>query len=217
MLKQLFGLDDPAGGAAIAPEGQACLAGGPGTGRTRTLIAHAVHLLTRGNRYEDLALITPNDRLVEVTRDRLSDVPHRFDEQKLWLDGDAFELDLLEKATRYAPRIYVGTPAQYVCRMVRQTIEAPLSLLSHHDEIEILNSLAKRPGFPVKMSSKEIQQFHDWFVAKLVRPAAAPDLPVPHRHWLDLEQRYTEEMTASNAYGLHMLLMLATSRRPSLK
>ena len=210
MIRHLFELDDRQAAAATAPEGPAEIAGASGTGKTEALLARGVHLLTCGVRPEEIVIFTPHDRHAEVLRSRLSSLQGRFDERRFLMDAEERRLDELRHLVEQAARIRVATPAQYACWLVRQMTGFPFSLWSAQDEIDVLTALTKTAGFPAEMGGREIQRFHDWHVVNLFLAPAEPRQRVPHRHWIDLEQRYLEEMRTCAAWGQPHLLRGAT-------
>lgn len=101
-LKPTPPLDDSQRAAAHAPEGPLLLEAGPGTGKTRTLIARVEHLLAKQVDAKDILILTFSNKAAEELRERIA-LASPDAATQIWAGTfHAFGLELLR---RYGERI----------------------------------------------------------------------------------------------------------------
>ncbi len=147
-------LDDSQAAAAYVDQGPFLLEAGPGTGKTRTLIARILHLLARGARPDQIVVLTFSNRAAAEIRDRVAlTMPGA--EADLWVGTfHAFGLELLRQ---YGPRI--GLPKQLDIldpfRALQFLEENLLQLgLAHYQQLS-------RPSQPLRDIAKAISRAKD--------------------------------------------------------
>ena len=124
------GLDPEQAAAALLPQGPALTDAGPGTGKTRTLVARAVHLLQdRGLPPERLLALTFSNKAAEEMRTRLQEsVGARADQ--VWIGTfHAFGFEVLRKDGHR-----LGLPNT---PKLLQTSDAVELLVAHVDELRL--------------------------------------------------------------------------------
>ncbi|RIV80355.1 ATP-dependent helicase [Pelagerythrobacter aerophilus] len=90
-------LDDSQKEAAEVPEGPLLLEAGPGTGKTRTLVARVEHLLAKGVAASNMLVLTYSNKAAEELRERVQRVATEAATQMWSGTFHAFGLELLRK------------------------------------------------------------------------------------------------------------------------
>jgi superfamily I DNA/RNA helicase/Zn-dependent peptidase ImmA (M78 family) len=129
--------------AATAARGPLLVEAGPGTGKTRTLIARIVHLLAHEQPPERILALTFSNRAAEEMRERIARVAPDAAE-RIWIGTfHAFALDLLRRFADEAkldPHFHVIDPADALALLEDGLSELKL--------IEFRN--ARAPGWPLR-------------------------------------------------------------------
>jgi DNA helicase-2/ATP-dependent DNA helicase PcrA len=136
-------LDASQQAAAELESGPALIVAGPGTGKTRTLIARVLTLLNRGVRPEQILALTFSNRAAEEMRERLGQaVPDAA--RRIWIGTfHSFGLELLR---RFGPRI--GLPAT---PSLLDPLDAVALLERHLVRLELREyEFLHNPAFPLR-------------------------------------------------------------------
>ena len=131
--------------------------GGPGSGRTHTLVARAAILLKWGEKPENIALIATTVHGPDDLRRRLMDLP----------------------TTRaVVDRMFVGTPEQYAARLLRTSGHPALGLPAHFTIWDRRSADAVFAGLVIKeiapvldvnLKPRDIRRAHDWYRHNMAR------------------------------------------------
>jgi DNA helicase-2/ATP-dependent DNA helicase PcrA len=142
-ISSFSALDASQRAAAELESGPALIVAGPGTGKTRTLIARVLTLLERGVRPEQILALTFSNRAADEMRERLIQaVPDAA--RRIWIGTfHAFGLELLR---RFGPRI--GLPA---APSLLDPLDAVALLERHLVELNLREyEFLHNPSFPLR-------------------------------------------------------------------
>ena len=176
--------------AAQAPEGPVLIMGGPGTGKTRTLIGRILNLLKADVSPHNIAYVTFSSRGADDMRRQISDYV----------------------ASRH---IYIGTLHQYASQFLRHTGAALIGLTPHYTiwdqeqslEIiaELIESEKRDQDESGAMSEKEIKEILHWHSLNQADRSGAP-LPAQNTSWLQIIEMYKREKLRQNVLDLDDLI-----------
>ena len=93
MLREMIDLNAQQARFAEADTGRISLAGGPGSGKTLTLVSRVLPLLLRGVRPDDIVLLTPHDHRVRPLQQHLNDMPRKFQERRRLLERQGWNVE----------------------------------------------------------------------------------------------------------------------------
>ncbi len=186
-------LNDRQQEAAREPEGPIQIIGGPGSGKTHTLIARTMALLRSNVSPSYITYLTFSSRGADQTRQRISD----------------YIAD-----PEIVKRLFVGTFHHYASTFLRQA-GAPLigrtanyTLWDHQQAMDTINNLVERvPGQPT-ISTKELKNFLQWHGLNRARWGEDPS-PPQEAYWYQLVDLYTQEKQRQNVLDLDDLIPLA--------
>ena len=186
--------------AATAPEGPIIIMGGPGTGKTRTLVSRVKHLLDNGVTPFNITLLTYTARTAEQAREQLAQVTHE-------------------------QNVFVGTLHQYSSYFLRQGGAAALGRSGHYtiwDQIQASETLQdliqnlKEELDPEEqevsaesgMTPADIADLLQWRSMNLsLLPADAK--PPREARWLRLSELYEAEKLKQNTLDIDDLTPMA--------
>ena len=190
--------------AATAPEGPMIIIGGPGTGKTRSLIGRMAALIRGGHIPQTICYLTFTSRSADDVRQQLANLP----------------------STQEAGRdLFVGTIHHYASTFLRQAGANVLNISPHFtiwDEdqaTEILTELvrAELEGIgeededaraEVEMTQSEIGRFFHWHrLNRSVR--AGENISADKAFWYKLADMYTAEKRRQNTLDLDDLIPTA--------
>ena len=188
--------------AATAPEGPMIIIGGPGTGKTRSLIGRMAALIRGGHPPQTICYLTFSSRSADDVRQQLAALP----------------------STQEASReLFVGTIHHYASTFLRQAGANVMNISPHFtiwDEdqaTEILTELvrAELETIPdedaraeVDMTQSEIGRFFQWHgLNRSVR--AGENISADKGFWYKLADLYTAEKRRQNTLDLDDLIPMA--------
>ena len=179
--------------AASAPEGPALILGGPGTGKTHTLLGRTLALLTSGANPYTITVITFSAKGTDLLRERL----HR-------MDG-------IPEGIR---NVFIGTLHSYASAFLRQAGAAALgrsphyTIWDHTQSMETLSDLLSDEGNPLQASKNELTDILHWHSLNRNRPRDNP-LPARESRWREIVNVYESEKAAQNTLDFDDLTTLA--------
>ena len=193
LLDQVISLDPLQRAAAEAPEGPTMIIGGPGTGKTHTLLGRITALLKGGASPFNITYLTFSSRAAEDFRRLLATYPDT------------------ELPSRH---IYVGTFHLYASTYLRQAGASALNISPHFtiwDREQAYDTLKElTANNPQKLDLKQLDlgKFLRWYSYNQARrPQDA--LPAEHSTWHTLLEIYTSEKRQQNTVDLDDLIPLA--------
>ena len=213
-------LDHMQRAAAEAPAQPLIVIGGPGSGKTQTLVGR-IHTLLAGGAYPStISYLTFSSRAAELTRK---------------------EIDQTTDDPEVAKRLFIGTFHSYASAFLRQIGasrlgRSPQYSLWDHDQAKeaissMLNALAeardedeedglesRHPILP-KMTGTEIHDFLQWHGLNRALWHQPPP-PAEASHWHQLIELYNQEKLRQNAMDLDDLIPMAVEaleRSPQLR
>ena len=180
--------------AAEAPEGPMAVLGGPGTGKTHTIIARVSLLLQGGASPHTIACLTFSSRGAEELRRKLESIP---------------------STAEGAPHIFVGTIHHYANFFLRRAGAAVLGISPHftiwdqRQAVEVIAELLERNGAEGERTPPaEIAEILDWNGRNQTSTPEEAEPPRPAA-WLDIIREYTREKRRQNTLDLDDLIPLA--------
>ena len=210
MLRALMGLDAFQSRFVEADVGPVMLSGGPGVGKTRSVVARAVQLMVLGVRPDDVALLTPHDHLVPLLKAELEGIPQRFRQRRPLLERQEGDIDQLRRAVQLGTQIFVGTPYQYAHRLLREHDAGPSTVWTDDDAIGVIHDLERRLpqdyGIAYEPGRGTARRFFRWQgEVKLLHPVN-PAPPIPVEGWRELYHAYDQERNQQQACDRYDLL-----------
>ena len=184
-------LDPRQGAAARSPVGPTLILGGPGTGKSHTLVARAAALIAAGADNRGIVAFATTSRKAEHFAVTLSDVPEV---------GDL------------AREVQIQTFHSYVSRFTRLVgaqmlgISPDYSLWDRQKSLQVLKGLADA-GHVVggrRLNPKETARLFDWHCLNRAR-GDQPDIPAEDGLWHQRIKEYTAEKRRQNALDFHDL------------
>ena len=190
--------------AAEAAEGPLAIIGGPGTGKTHTLIARAHLLIKGGASPHTIACLTFGTRGAEDIRRQMEQMP---------------------VMAEYAPHVFIGTIHHYASCFLRRAGAAAVGISPHFTiwdreqacetitEMMVWNEEEARP-----LSKREIEEILDWNAKNQTGMAEEASSP-KHSNWLRVIQGYQEEKRNQGTLDLDDLIPLtirAMERKPEV-
>ena len=180
--------------AAEAPEGPILVLGGPGTGKTHTIMARAArHLKLRISPYT-ITCLTFSSRGAEDLRRMMENQP----------------LTAAE-----APRMFIGTIHQYASFYLRRAGYAELGISPHftiwdqEQAEEIMTEILDRKRDPKeKASGQEIRTILAWYGKNQTRGIDEAEAP-EKAEWVEVIGEYNRQNRENNTLGLEDLIPLA--------
>ena len=210
MLRALMGLDVFQGRFAEADVGPVMLSGGPGVGKTRSMVARAIQLMLLGARPDDVALLTPHDHLVPHLKSELESMPERFQRRRRLLEREEGDIDQLQRAVQLGTRIFVGTQNQYAHRLLTIHGARPSTVWTDDDAIAVIHELERTLpqdyGIAYEPGRGTARRFYQWQgELKLLLPGN-PAPPIPMEGWGQLYNAYDQERNQQQACDRYDLL-----------
>ena len=210
MLSTLMGLDAFQTRFVEADVGPVMLSGGPGVGKTRSMVARAIRLMLLGMRPDDVALVTPHDHLVPHLRAELEGMPERFQRRRRLLEREEGDIDQLQRAVRFGTHIFVGTPYQYARRLLRNHGVVPFTVWTDDEAVAVISQLERllpqTYGIAYEPGRGTARRFYHWQGELKVLLPGNPAPPVPMEAWRQLYKAYAEERTLQGACDRYDLL-----------
>lgn len=215
MLRTLMRLDAFQSRFVEADVGPVMLSGGPGVGKTRSVVARAIQLMLLGVRPDDVALLTPHDHLVPHLKAELEEIPQRFRQRRPLLEREEGDIDQLQRAVQLGTQIFVGTPYQYAHRLLRDHDAGPSTVWTDDDAIaaihELERTLPQVYGIPYEPGRGTARRFFHWQGEVKLLPPVNPAPPIPVEGWRQLHNAYDQERNQQQACDRYDLL--AEARR----
>ena len=210
MLRALMGLDAFQSRFVEADVGPVMLSGGPGVGKTRSVVSRTVQLMVLGVRPDDVALLTPHDHLVPLLKAELEGIPQRFQRRRPLLEREEGDIDQLQRAVQLGTQIFVGTPYQYAHRLLRDHDAGPSTVWTDDDAIGVIHELERKLpqayGIAYEPGRGTARRFYHWQGEVKLLPAVNPAPPIPVQGWRQLYSSYVEERTLQSACDRYDLL-----------
>ena len=186
-------LNDRQQEAAQDPEGAIQIIGGPGSGKTHTLIARTMALLRSGVSPSYITYLTFSSRGADQTRHRISDYVA---DQEI------------------AKRLFIGTFHHYASTFLRQA-GAPLigrsasyTLWDHQQAKDAISNLVEQDPGQLTIPTNELKNFLQWHGLNRARWGEDPS-PPQEAYWYQLVDLYTQEKQRQNVLDLDDLIPLA--------
>ena len=180
--------------AAEAPEGPLVILGGPGTGKTHTIIARVAMLLKGGASPHTITCLTFSSRGAE-------DLRRQMENQPLTAEG--------------APHIFIGTIHHYASFYLRRSGHASIGISPHftiwdqEQATEILTEIiSRRQEGKEGASAHDIRKIMDWYETNQTRTPEEEE-PAEEAVWLEIIREYNQEKRDNNTLGLEDLIPLA--------
>ena len=180
--------------AAEAEEGPLVILGGPGTGKTHTIIARVALLLKGGASPHTIACLTFNSQGAEDLRRQMEDTP---------------------PTAKFATHIFIGTIHHYASFYLRRAGAASLgispqfTIWDKQQAIEVITEMVDQEGSKGKNTPPaEISEILDWNGKNQTKTPEETD-PAREAKWLDIIQEYTQEKRRQNTLDLDDLIPLA--------
>ena len=186
-------LDPAQKAAAEAPEGPVVITGGPGAGKTHTLVRRATALLRGNAKPATITYLTYTRKSADLARAQITS-----------LISD-------EETTK---KLFIGTFHAYASTYLRQAGAHQVARTPHYtvwdtdQATEVINAiLLEHPG-ELNLGTKEISYFLQWMGLNKARHGEDPSNP-DHAFWHDLQAMYDEEKHRQNAMDLDDVVPLA--------
>ena len=179
--------------AASAPEGPALILGGPGTGKTHTLLGRTLALLNSGANPYTITVITFSAKGADLLRARLH------------------QMDGIPEGIR---NVFIGTLHSYASAFLRQAGAAALgrsphyTIWDHTQSLETLFDLLSSEDNPLQTSKNELTDILHWHSLNRNRPRENP-LPARESRWRQIIAVYETEKAAQNTLDFDDLNTLA--------
>ena len=164
--------------AAEAPEGPLVILGGPGTGKTHTIIARVAMLLKGGASPHTITCLTFSSRGAE-------DLRRQMENQPLTAEG--------------APHIFIGTIHHYASFYLRRSGHASIGISPHftiwdqEQATEILTEIiSRRQEGREGASAHDIRKIMDWYETNQTRTPEEEE-PAEEGVWLEIIREYNQE------------------------
>ena len=175
--------------AATAPEGPVLLIGGPGTGKTRTLMARILNLLRAGVPPRTISYVVFSSRSADDARrllDPLTPIQH----------------------------LFVGTLHQYASHFLRQSGAQTLGITPHYSiwdtekATQVINEIMQGDPQTLTLTQAALEDFLHW---RSYNQAVGPQetRPADSAIWLTIQNLYNEEKRRQGALDLDDLLPTA--------
>ena len=210
MLRTLMRLDAFQSRFVEADVGPVMLSGGPGVGKTRSVVARAIQLMMLGVRPDDVALLTPHDHLVPHLKAEFEGMPQRFQQRRRLLEREEGDIDLLQRAVQLGTQIFVGTPYQYAHRVLRDHDARPSTVWTNDDAIAVIHELERTLpqvyGIPYEPGRGTARRFFHWQGEVKLLPPVNPAPPIPVEGWRQLYNAYGQERNQQQACDRYDLL-----------
>ena len=214
MLREMIDLNAQQARFAEADTGRISLAGGPGSGKTLTLVSRALPLLLRGVRPDDIVLLTPHDHRVRPLQQHLNDMPRKFQERRRLLERQGWNIEALRQAAELAGQVYVGTILQYAHGVLHEHDAGISTVWSDTEAIAVIAALearlaretAQEPGNTYEPLRGSAKRFFEWQAILKSRLPVAPHMNIPVEGWERLLRSYQNEQRLSLAGDRHDLL-----------
>ena len=186
-------LNDRQRDAAQEPEGPIEIIGGPGSGKTHTLIARTLALLRSKVSPSHITYLTFSSRGADQTRQQMSDY--------------IADHDIIR-------RLFVGTFHHYASTFLRQAGAALIghtpsyTLWDHQQAKDAIGALVEQDPGQLTIPSKELKDFLQWHGLNRARWGEDPT-PPQEAYWYQLVDLYTQEKKRQNVLDLDDLIPLA--------
>ena len=179
--------------AAQNPEGPIQIIGGPGSGKTHTLIARALALLHSKVSPSHITFLAFSSRGADQTRQQISDF--------------IADQDIVK-------RLFIGTFHHYASTFLRQA-GAPLigrtasyTLWDHQQAKDTISNLVEQDPGQLTIPQQELKDFLHWHGLNRARWGEDP-APPEEAYWYQLVDLYTQEKQRQNVLDLDDLIPLA--------
>ncbi len=188
--------------ATTAPEGPAVIIGGPGTGKTRTLIGRIAALIKGGAQPETICYLTFSSRGADDVRQQLASLP---------------------STQEVARDLFVGTLHHYASTFIRQAganileISPHFTIWDQDQAAEVVTNLLKtqienmeegEAREEMDMAQSQIREFLHWHSLNRARRANEA-IPADKSLWYELAELYTQEKRRQNTLDLDDLIPTA--------
>ena len=179
---------------SIASEGPTVVLGGPGTGKTHTMVGRILFLLDHDVDPGSVAYLAVSTRVAIDFRQRLDRLPPEY--------------------SGPARGVFVGTPAQYALHFLRRTgaktlkMSAGFTLWDRATSVQAILAICGSDPNIQEVDADTIEAFLDWLAASPVR-SADQKIPPPHPACVRLMGRYAREKQRRNVLGIEDLVPTA--------
>ena len=183
--------------AAEAPEGPLMILGGPGTGKTHTILARVATLLMGGASPHNITCLTFSGQGAEDLRRQMETQP---------------------LTAKQAPHIFIGTIHYYASFYIRRAGYASLGISPHFtiwdqeqaEEIitEMVDQYHRANNTREKVGSRDIRKMMAWYEQNQTRAPGEEQNP-DSAWWIEVLKEYNQEKRRNNTLGLEDLIPLA--------
>ena len=180
--------------AAEAEEGPLFIIGGPGTGKTHTIVARVAMLLRGGASAHTITCLTFSGRGAEMLRQ---------------------QLETSAPTASAASTIFIGTIHNYASFYIRRTGYSVLGISPHftiwdrEQAEEIIKEILEQESGPQGTTSgKDISKMLDWY-EKNQRRGPEEAITAEYASWQETIDRYSQEKRRNNTLGLEDIIPLA--------
>ena len=186
-------LDPSQKSAAEAPEGPVVITGGPGTGKTHTLVRRVAALLRGQAKPATITYLTYTRKSADIAREHIA---------------------ALIPDQEVTKKLFVGTFHAYASTYLRQAGSAKVDRTPHYSlwdrdqSVEVVTSIMEDHPGELNLGTKEIGNFLGWMGKNKARWGNEPISP-DHAFWLILEKLYEDEKIRQNTMDLDDVVVMA--------
>ena len=179
--------------AADAPEGPVFIMGGPGTGKTHTMVGRMLSLLRSGASPHSIVVLTFSARCADAIRKYLSS---------------------LKDLPPEAQYVFIGTFHAYASAFLRQSgantlgLSPNYTIWDHDEAFDIISSLVNEPEGTTVLGRTEIRNLLDWNSYNRSQPDDKKK-PADDNRWYRTIELYTLEKRSQNVLDFDDLVPFA--------
>ena len=192
-------LDPSQKAAAEAPEGPVVITGGPGTGKSHTLVRRLSALLRGNAKPATIAYLTYTRKAADIARSQIS---------------------LLIPDEAITKKLFVGTFHAYASTYLRHAGASQIGRTPHYtvwdqdQAVEIIDSILQEYPEETNLGTKEKERFISWMGVNKARWGEEPLNP-DNAFWHELQTLYDEEKLRQNTIDLDDVVYLAVKAMES--
>ena len=186
-------LDPNQKSAAESPEGPVVITGGPGTGKTHTLVRRVTALLRGQAKPATITYLTYTRKSADLAREQIA---------------------ALIPDENITKKLFIGTFHAYASTYLRQTGSGKVSRTPHYSlwdrdqSEEVVTSIMEDHPGELNLGTKEITSFLQWMGKKKAKWGQDPPNP-ESEFWFILEELYEREKIRQNTMDLDDVVLMA--------